>query len=416
MIWSGTEPTSRGQSYALGRPAHRVLLPTLLALSTATYAASAHANPLVVMTQNMDEGTDYQALAAATGVPAFLAAVTQTYQDIAATDPAVRAMAMAHEIAAQQPALIGLQEASTVRTGPSPPALTVSSDLLQSLLTDLGNLGLHYQAVAVSPRLDAEAPSTLGFDVRLTTRDAILARTDLPGFSVTNPQSQSFATQLAVPTPVGTISFDRGWSSVDATLDGQTFRFIDTHLDTGAAAPIQLAQVKELLAGADTSGLPAVYVGDFNTSANDPTDPTFATYQALSTSGLIDTWTAANPGNPGDTCCQAPDLMNPVSQLNQRGDLILASAGFTPISASLLGNDPADRTSSGLWPSDHAGVVDALDVSIPEPTSLVLLATGAFAPLALVSRRRANPVQGRSMAAADGDAARAAGPAQPVIC
>src|SRR4051794_17420449 len=232
---------------------------------------SARAGPqFVVMTQNMDEGTDYQALATATNVPAFLAAVTQTYQDIAMTDPAARALAMAQAIAAQQPALIGLQEASAVRTGPSPPATTVTSDLLQSLLNDLGALGPHYQALVVSPRLDAEAPSTLGFDVRLTTRDAILVRTDLPGFSATNPQSHTFVAQLAVPTAVGTVSFNRGWSSVDATLDGQTFRFIDTHLDTGAFAPLQLAQVHELLTDANPSSLPAVYVGDFNTSANDP--------------------------------------------------------------------------------------------------------------------------------------------------
>src|SRR3954454_13751589 len=93
--------------------------------------------------------------------------------------------------------------------------------------------------------------------------------------------SHTFTAQLAVPTAVGTISFNRGWSSVDATLDGQTFRFIDTHLDIGAFEPVQLAQAHELLTGADPSGLPAVYVGDFNTSANDPSDPTFATYQAL---------------------------------------------------------------------------------------------------------------------------------------
>jgi endonuclease/exonuclease/phosphatase family metal-dependent hydrolase len=342
-------------------------------------SATAHAGVnIAVMTQNMDEGTDYEALLAAQSVPAFLAAVTQTFNGIAATDPSARALAMAREITARQPALVGLQEASIVRTGQAPPSTVVTSDLLQSLLTDLAGLGSHYQAVAVATRLDAEAPSTLGFDVRLTTQDVILARTDLTGFSVTNPQTHTFAAQLTVATPVGPISLHRGWSSVDATLAGQTFQFVDTHLDTGIAPAIQLAQATELASSIQQSGLPAVLVGDFNTSANDPGDPTFATYQTLRNAGLNDAWMAANPVDPGPTCCQAPDLMNPVSLLSTRGDLILTTAGFTTLSASLVGNGLADRIPAGLWPSDHAGVVASLDTAIPEPASLLLLAVGVL--------------------------------------
>jgi endonuclease/exonuclease/phosphatase family metal-dependent hydrolase len=325
------------------------------------------------MTQNMDEGTDYQSLSEATDGPSFLAAVTQTYQEIVATDPAARAGAMAEEIASQQPALIGLQEASAVHNGPSSPAMTVTSDLLQSLLDDLASLSLHYEAVVVSPRLDAEAPSTLGFDVRLTTRDVILARTDLPGFSVSNPQSQTFDAQLAIPTPIGTISLNRGWSSVDADYYGRTFRFIDTHLDTEIAPAVQLAQAEELVGKADQSHLPAVYVGDFNTSANDPTDPTFLTYETLLNAGLTDAWTTANPDDPGNTCCQAPELMNVLSQLDHRGDLIMTAGNFSTINASLVGNEPTDRIPLSLgyaiWPSDHAGVVATLDAAGLRPTS-----------------------------------------------
>ena len=364
-------PSRSHLSLALGR-ALVLVLGTIL-------SATAHAGVnIAVMTQNMDEGTDYQALLAAQNVPAFLAAVTQTFNGIAATDPSARALAMAREITARQPALVGLQEASIVRTGQVSPSTVVTSDLLQSLLTDLAGLGSHYQAVAVATRLDAEAPSTLGFDVRLTTQDVILARTDLTGFSVTNPQTHTFAAQLTVATPVGPISLHRGWSSVDATLAGQTFQFVDTHLDTGIAPPIQLAQATELASSIQQSGLPAVLVGDFNTSANDPGDPTFATYQTLRNAGLNDAWMAANPVDPGPTCCQAPDLMNPVSLLSARGDLILTTAGFNTLSASLVGNGLGDRTPAGLWPSDHAGVVAALDTAIPEPASLLLLAVGVL--------------------------------------
>jgi hypothetical protein len=145
---------------------------------TSLLSVTAWAGPFTIMTQNMDEGTDYSALLTAQSQPAFFAAVTQTYDQIAATQPAVRATAMAQEIASAQPDIVALQEASIVRTGSPPTAVT--SDLLSSLLTTLNSLGQHYAPVIIGTELDAAAPSTLGFNVRLTTQDVILARTDLP--------------------------------------------------------------------------------------------------------------------------------------------------------------------------------------------------------------------------------------------
>jgi hypothetical protein len=70
---------------------------------TLLLSGAAWAGPFTIMTQNMDEGTDYSALLTAQSQSAFLAAVTQTYNQIAATQPAVRATAMAQEIASVQP-------------------------------------------------------------------------------------------------------------------------------------------------------------------------------------------------------------------------------------------------------------------------------------------------------------------------
>ena len=131
-----------------------------------------------LITQNMNEGTDFIELGAARTPAEFVAAVTTTYNNILATKPAERAAAMAREIASQRPDLVALQEASVLRTGSGGPATTVRSDLLQSLLDELAGLGQPYVAVAIVPELDAQAPSTLGFDVRLTTQDAILVRAD----------------------------------------------------------------------------------------------------------------------------------------------------------------------------------------------------------------------------------------------
>jgi len=33
---------------------------------------------------------------------------------------------------------------------------------------------------------------------------------------------------------------------------------------------------------------------------------------------------------------------------------------FTPVAADVVGEESADRTPGGLWPSDHAGVVATL--------------------------------------------------------
>jgi hypothetical protein len=47
---------------------------------------------------------------------------------------------------------------------------------------------------------------------------------------------------------------------------------------------------------------------------------------------------------------------NPVSQLSQRIDLILTTGEVKPQNIALFGDDQSDKTSDGLWPSDHAGV------------------------------------------------------------
>ena len=133
-----------------------------------------------VMTYNVDEGTDFQELIAAHNPFQFVVAVTTTYQNILAARPAVRAAAMARKIAIKRPDVVGLQEASILRTGaPRTPATTVQADLLQLLISELTKLGQHYAVIAIVPGLDAQAPSLLGFDVRLTTQDAIIARTDI---------------------------------------------------------------------------------------------------------------------------------------------------------------------------------------------------------------------------------------------
>jgi|SRR5216684_8942764 len=119
---------------------------------------------------------------------------------------------------------------------------------------------------------------------------------------------------------------------------------------------IQVAQANELLQGPGNTDLPLVFVGDLNSNADGSSTPT---YGNLIAAGFADVWNIAGSGS-GFTCCQADDLLNPISSLSSRIDLVLFRGDFDVIDVDIVGEDPDDRTPSGLWPSDHAGVMATL--------------------------------------------------------
>ncbi len=55
-------------------------------------------------------------------------------------------------------------------------------------------------------------------------------------------------------------------------------------------------------------------------------------------------------------------MSDPSATLDSRIDLVLHDEKVTAKSAEIVGEEPSDRTASGLWPSDHAGVVAELIV------------------------------------------------------
>ena len=327
-----------------------------------------------VMTQNVYNGVDTElaAVAAATGFPDLLQKVAAVYQAYFTRDFPARAAAIAAEVEATRPVLIGLQEAVLVRTqfpadGPATPATTVALDYVQILLDALAARGLHYEVVVQASNFDAELPSALGFDVRHTDREVILARSDLKtaDLKVSNAQAASFATNCTILSPIaGPITFRRGWVSVDARIRGKSFRFISTHLDFACPQQdpfaVQRAQAAELLSGPAATELPVVVVGDFNS----PGDGSGVTYNETIAGGVTDAAVVAGlAGAP--TCCQAGNLLNTPSSLDQRIDFVLFRGTFGVRGAETVGDHPADRTPSGLWPSDHAGVVVVLE--LPQP-------------------------------------------------
>jgi endonuclease/exonuclease/phosphatase family metal-dependent hydrolase len=330
---------------------------------------------LRVMTRNIYFGTDLAPVFAVKSFEELLDAVADIFALVEATNFPERAKALAKEIATFNPHLVGLQEVALWRSGPAdfsptPNAETVEYDFLAILLEELAQRGKSYEAVAIVENTDAEAPriGPTGLeDIRFTDRDVILARTDLPAsrFEVTDTQSDNFANPLTLEIEeLGlVIPIPRGWTAVDATLDGRAVRVVNTHLEP-LAPDLQVAQGNELLAGPLDTEMPVVLVGDLNSAADSsgpvPPGNDTLTYANLLAAGFVDAAAGKNVKKPDLTCCQDADLANRNSNLTVRIDFVLTRGDLVASAVKVIGDKRGDKTPTGLWPSDHAGVTAIL--------------------------------------------------------
>jgi hypothetical protein len=108
-------------------------------------------------------------------------------------------------------------------------------------------------------------------------------------------------------------------------------------------------------------------MGDFNVDPASLELPLRVTYQLLINAGFSDAWRQLNPSDPGFTCCQDANLLNPNSALSFRPDLVLTRGAVSVEDIKLVGDKPSDRTPSDphLWPSDHAGLLATLRILTP---------------------------------------------------
>jgi hypothetical protein len=125
-------------------------------------------------------------------------------------------------------------------------------------------------------------------------------------------------------------------------------------------------------------GTRKLIAGDINSAAADgtgtiatPIGPLPPPYALIAGYGFADAWTL-RPGTEkaqgapltGFSCCQAEDLSNHNSMLNERIDIIFSlPAPNRVLDARLLGETAASKTwppGLGLWPSDHASVAAKL--------------------------------------------------------
>jgi len=318
------------------------------------------AEPLTVMTYNVYVGGSTDTLLAVENLLQVPTEVANMYNSVIASDFPGRAAAIATSIKTYQPHLIGLQEISVIRrqspgdriTGGTVPAAEVVIDFLQVLMDALQAEGLNYQVAAQVQNIDVEMPmfTESGIvDVRLTDFDVILSRSDV---SISRPVSANYTNILTIEM-LG-LEVQRGYAAVDATVSGTTYRIVNTHLESGAVGKeSRVAQMQELVSSLSDETLPIILLGDFNTPAPDGT-----AYQILLSAGYVDVWQMDSEGT-GNTCCQASALLNEVSGHSVRIDQIFVRNLELPASVMThtIGDEPSERLASGLWPSDHAGVV-----------------------------------------------------------
>ncbi len=324
-----------------------------------------------VMTRNLYLGADLNRAIAATTLPEFLTATARVFSVVQQTNFPERAKALAREIVDADPVLLGLQEAATWFRGAfndPAPATTVVYDFIATLRQELAAAGTRYELVRVQPEADLEVPAGAPHfsDVRLLQQDAILVKAGLGDEVVlSNPQSGNFAARVAIPTGTGQqFVVTRGWVSVDAVVNKRAFRFVNTHLEAFDPT-VRLQQARELIAaGGPVGSAPgaAVLVGDLNSGPDLPVPANRLVFLALVEAGLVDTWAVAHPGDPGYTAGFSELLNDPSADgaLEHRVDHVMVRGGVGIVSSRLYGTDPDNRTPSGLWPSDHAGVAATL--------------------------------------------------------
>jgi hypothetical protein len=374
----------------LSRPVALVVaLAALLALPAGAAAAKkGKGEKVTVMTRNVFLGADLGPAIEAGSIGEAIDGAGVIWNEMESTKFPERAVPLAREIKRSKAALIGLQEVATwyqqvPSDGGAPPispiegaqpATDVRYDFLRLLR---GELGRKYKVVIDQAEFEGELPvdvdqsdasgtgplASFGadFDARLVMHDVILARKG-SGVKLGRTDSGHFDTRYQANVGGITINVDRGWASVQAKVGEQKFKFFDTHLEAFGDPTIREAQAKELVNGPLDTKKQVVLVGDLNSGTtkrhhigrpdlgHDPNDRlAFAVFKKA---GFRDNGAV-------QSCCY-PDMFDATFEFTHTVDHVLTRPGLKTVDAFVTGNDPSEMTPSGLWPSDHGGVVSTV--------------------------------------------------------
>jgi len=357
----------------------------LLAVVLPVAAQAAGKRKITVMTRNVFLGADLAPAIGASSIPQAIDGAGVIWNELQSTRFRDRAVPLARELKRSKADLIGLQEVALWRKqvpsdGGAPPispvagataATDVDTDFLKILKRELRDAGARYKVAAVQREFEAELPVDVDgsdatgtgplaafgadFDARLTMRDVILKR-KRSGLRLKKVRKAHFDTRYEPNVGGVVIPVDRGWVSVEAKAGHRRFRFVDTHLEAFGDPSIRTAQADELIDGPLDTGRQVILVGDLNsgtTRHNEPERPgDDGAFLALAGFGMKDRGAI-------QSCCY-DSLFDPAAIFDHTVDHVLTKPGLKLRSAEVTGDDASERTSSGLWPSDHGGVISRL--------------------------------------------------------
>jgi hypothetical protein len=334
---------------------------------------------VTVMTRNVFLGADLGPAIGAGSIPEAIDGAGVIWNEVLSTKFDERAIPLAREIKRTKPDLVGLQEVAHWKTqtpsdggGPpitmGTPASETAYDFLQ-LLRD--RIGGKYRVVGVQDEFAAELPADLDgsdatgspfgadLDARLEMRDVILAR---DGVKTKNLDMGHYVTRFETDVGGVPVAADRGWLSTQAKVGEAKFKFVNTHLEAFGDPTIREAQAQELVDGPLDTRKQVVLVGDLNSGTtkrhnigrpelgHDPDDP--LAFRVFKRADFKDNGAV-------QSCCY-PDMTDETFEFTHTVDHVLTKPRLKTVDAFVTGNDPDEMTPSGLWPSDHGGVVSTL--------------------------------------------------------
>jgi endonuclease/exonuclease/phosphatase family metal-dependent hydrolase len=310
---------------------------------------------LRVATYNLYLGADLGLVLGVEDAEELPCRLGEVMRQLGVTSFAGRASTIARILAEQDLDLVGLQEVSTWSFDGD-----VVADFRAELLTALEELGEPFEPVCEVATFNGSGhvngPSGEHF-VEITGANLLLRRCG-SAVEAVDAGSGLFADALQMQALGGTtVAIARGWCAARCGVDGQEVLVVDTHTEAYHSASRD-AQRDELLGTVDSMAgdLPVVLLGDFNATPEQVGLP----------HEYVDAWVVGvegpdlegvdEGGAAGATCGQRADLANDRSALSRRIDYVWVR-GARVSKASRAGHREDDRTTGGLWPSDHAAVI-----------------------------------------------------------
>ena len=394
-----------------------IVVAGLLLLSVFSVPAVAGGKVIKVMTRNQYLGADLTPVITAGTTDDFILEANAAFAQIAANNFRLRARRLATEVALTEPFVFVLQEVFDFKlNGSNYPPPSPFLDHLEETLNALADRGLNYVVAATVLNLNLEdipivldtdgdeVPDTPGL-VSVSDRDVILVREDvevtsIPGLCaipVTNPipmiplfpptlsstvseDGCNYTAVVEFNSPLlGPITINRGFVGVDVTVEGETYRVVNTHLEVRELPPgntesrivqsLQAFELKETLLATTPADRKLILAGDFNSCDQDTSVyigplEIIPPYQNIVQAGFTDIWDTNRftSSDPGYTCCQEPNLSNRSSQLYERIDIIFVRDTPFLSWAFVTGRVPIFPL---FWPpnwaSDHGGVFGRID-------------------------------------------------------